>query len=99
MTKQAAVYIVSSKRNGTLYIGVTSNLIQRIWQHRHNEIAGFTQRDNVHQLVYYELHNDMAAAILREKQLKKWKRAWKIRLIEESNPAWIDLWDQINPSF
>lgn len=95
MTKQPTVYIVASKRNGTLYIGVTSNLIQRVWQHRHNEFSGFTKRYRVHQLVYYELHNDMAEAILREKQLKKWKREWKIRLIEEKNPRWIDLWNQI----
>lgn len=96
MTKQSAVYILTSKKNGTLYIGVTSNLTQRIWQHRNRQCSGFTKRYNVHRLVYYELHEDVLAAITRENQLKKWRRAWKVRLIEEENPKWVDLWDQIN---
>ena len=95
MTKQPAVYIVASKRNGTLYIGVTSDLVKRIWQHRNKEIEGFTYKYNVTQLVYFEFHADMASAILKEKQLKKWKRHWKLNLIEKENPHWIDLWDQI----
>ncbi len=96
MTKQPAVYILSCKRNGTLYIGVTSNLVQRVWQHRNNQISGFTQQYNIHVLIYYELHEDMVSAITREKQLKKWKRGWKLRLIEENNPDWVDLWSQIS---
>ena len=95
MTKQPAVYLLASQRNGTLYIGVTSDLVKRIWEHRHNSVPGFTQQYKVHRLVYYELHTEMSAAILREKQLKRWKRAWKIRLIEESNPYWQDLWGRI----
>ena len=94
-TKQPAVYILASKRNGTLYIGVTSNLIARIWQHKNNQVAGFTSKYRVHQLVYYEQHLSMEAAITREKQLKKWNRAWKINLIEQHNPHWHDLWSHI----
>ncbi len=99
MTKQAAVYILASKRNGTLYIGVTSDLSQRVWQHKNDNVAGFTRKYSVHQLVYYELHCEMCAAIMREKQLKAWKRAWKrawkLRIIEELNPDWRDLWEDI----
>lgn len=95
MAKQPAVYILSSKRNGTLYIGVTSNLVQRIWQHRNNQVESFSQRYNVHWLVYFELHQEMEQAILREKQIKKWNRRWKLRLIEKDNPEWADLWGQI----
>ena len=96
MKKQAAVYILASKYNGTLYIGVTSNLIQRIWQHKEDLLEGFTQKYAVHFLVYYELHEEMPTAILREKQLKKWNRQWKINLIEKSNPEWKDLWPELN---
>jgi putative endonuclease len=95
MERQPAVYILASKRNGTLYIGVTSDLIARVWHHRTNAVAGFTHKYSVHVLVYYELHDTMYAAITREKQLKKWNRAWKAQLIERSNPEWTDLWDQI----
>ena len=95
MTKQPAVYILASKRNGTLYIGVTSDLLKRVYQHRNNEVAGFTSRYKVHKLVYYELHGDMSEAIRREKQLKAWKRRWKIELIERQNPEWRDLWFEI----
>ena len=95
MAKQPALYILASKRNGTLYIGVTSNLVQRIWQHRNDQAAGFSQRYHVHQLVYFELHSDMEQAITREKRIKKWNRKWKLRLIQERNPQWIDLWEQI----
>lgn len=94
--KQAAVYILASGYNGTLYIGVTSNLIKRIWQHKNNQVEGFTQKYSVHNLVYYELHENMEGAITREKQLKKWERRWKINLIEEKNLHWVDLWKQIN---
>ena len=89
------VYILSSKRNGTLYIGVTSNLIQRAWEHKNDFVDGFTKRYGVHNLVWYEVHGTMESAITREKALKWWKRAWKIRLIEESNPSWKDLYSEI----
>ena len=95
MAKQAVVYILASKRNGTLYIGVTSNLVKRIWEHKNNLVNGFTAKYTTHLLVYYEMHQVMNEAITREKQLKKWKRDWKIRLIEESNPYWRDLYPEI----
>ena len=95
MTKQPAVYMLASKRNGTLYVGVTSNLQQRAWQHKNESTEGFTHKYNVHLLVYYELHDDMVSAITREKQIKKWNRAWKLELIEEQNPEWKDLWQAI----
>jgi len=90
-----AVYILASKYNGTLYIGVTSNLIQRIWQHKNNLSDGFTKKYAVHNLVYYEVHNEMLSAIQREKQLKKWNRQWKINLIEKLNPTWRDLYQDL----
>ena len=93
--KQPAVYILASQRNGTLYIGVTSDLVQRIWQHKNDVVEGFTKKYGVHLLVYYELHDDMENAILREKRLKKWNRDWKLRLIEEKNPDWNDLYPSI----
>ena len=92
---QPAVYILASQRNGTLYTGVTSALVKRIWEHKKDFVDGFTERYGVHILVYYELHADMKAAIGREKQIKKWNRAWKIRLIETGNPDWNDLWQEI----
>ena len=94
-TRQPCVYILASKRNGTLYVGVTSDLVKRGWEHRTNVVEGFTKRYGVHALVYYELHENMISAITREKQLKKWQRAWKLRLIEERNPEWRDLWQEI----
>jgi putative endonuclease len=99
--RQPAVYILASGRNGTLYTGVSSDLVQRAWQHRESVTAGFTQRYGVHRLVHFELHGDMEHAITREKRLKKWNRAWKVRLIEEGNPEWRDLWDEIlgSPGF
>lgn len=93
--KQAAVYILASKRNGTLYIGVTSDLSKRVWEHKNDAVEGFTKRYGVHRLVYYELHEDMVSAIAREKQIKKWNRVWKLELIEEDNPDWLDLWEGI----
>jgi putative endonuclease len=87
---QPCVYILASKKNGTLYIGVTSALIKRVWEHKNNFVDGFTKRYNVHTLVWYELHETMASAITREKSLKNWKRAWKLELIETANPDWID---------
>ncbi len=93
--KQPAVYILASQRNGTLYIGVTSNLIQRIWQHKNHQMEGFTEKYSVSLLAYYELHNDITEAIKREKQLKKWNRQWKLNLIEARNPEWKDLWSEL----
>ena len=95
MSKQPAVYILASTRNGTLYIGVTSDLLTRAWEHRSDLLEGFTKRYGVHRLVYYEFHEDMPAAIRREKQMKKWERAWKLALIERHNPGWRDLWEEI----
>lgn len=95
MTKQPAVYLLASKRNGTLYIGVTSNLPARIWQHKNDQVEGFTKQYQVHQLVYFEIHEEMVSAIQREKQLKKWRRQWKLELIEKDNPEWKDLYDDI----
>lgn len=93
--KQPAVYILASKRNGTLYIGATGNLVKRIWEHKNDLAEGFTKKYQVHTLVYYEPHGDMTAAITREKQLKKWNRKWKLALIEKLNPQWRDLWQDI----
>nr|WP_239650032.1 GIY-YIG nuclease family protein [Methylocucumis oryzae] len=84
--------MLASKKNGTLYVGVTSNLVQRIYQHRENLVDGFTKRYGVHDLVWYEPHETMESAILKEKRLKTWERAAKIRLIESTNPTWQDLW-------
>ena len=86
MTNSSYVYILASQRNGTLYIGVTSDLNKHVWQHKNHEIAGFTQKYQVDQLVYYEMYDDIDVAINREKQLKGWNRAWKIDLIERLNP-------------
>lgn len=93
--KRPCVYILASRRNGTLYTGVTSNLVQRIWQHKNDLVDGFTKKYNVHTLVWYELHDHMEPAIAREKTIKEWKRAWKLELIEAANPQWLDLYDLI----
>ena len=95
MNSQPAVYILANKRNGTLYVGVTADLIKRIWEHKNNVVKGFTERYGVHQLVWYELHETMESAIRREKALKNWKRVWKLDLIERSNPHWQDLYETI----
>ena len=95
MEKQPCVYLLASGRNGTLYIGVTSDLIKRVFQHRNNLVDGFTKRYKVHNLVWYEVHERMESAILREKQIKKWRRTAKIGLIEQSNPDWQDLWHEL----
>jgi putative endonuclease len=89
---QYYVYILASQRNGTLYIGVTRDLVKRTWQHKADVIESFTSKYSVHLLVWYEIHASIDAAINREKQLKKWNRDWKLRLIEESNPTWQDLY-------
>ncbi|PCI36940.1 MAG: GIY-YIG nuclease [Rhodospirillaceae bacterium] len=93
--KQPCVYILASKRNGTLYIGVTSDPARRMGEHRNDQGEGFTHKHGVHRLVYIEPHDTMEAAIVREKQIKKWNRAWKIELIEKGNPQWLDLHDQV----
>ena len=95
MERIPSVYILASQPNGTLYIGVTSHLVKRIWEHKNDLGDGFTKKYHIHTLVWYELHDDMESAIQREKQLKKWNRQWKIRLIHEMNPAWNDLYETI----
>jgi len=89
------VYIIASQRNGTLYIGVTNNLVRRVWEHKHDINEGFTKRYKVHKLVYYEVFEDINEAIYREKCLKKWYRKWKLRLIEKENPEWKDLYEEL----
>ncbi|WP_038249528.1 GIY-YIG nuclease family protein [Ghiorsea bivora] len=96
MIKQPCVYILASKKHGRLYVGVTSNLVHRVWQHKNDYIEGVTKKYNVHILVYYAQYETMVSAITREKQMKKWNRNWKIRLIEENNPNWDDLWNSIH---
>ena len=93
--KQPCVYILASKKNGTLYVGVTSNLTVRVWQHKHEVVEGFTQRYGIHNLVWYEVHPNMQSAIMREKQLKKGSRQRKIDLIVEMNPQWRDLYAEV----
>jgi putative endonuclease len=92
MPKLYFVYILASKRNGTLYIGVTNDLIRRVWEHREGVAVGFTKKYGVTTLVYYEAFEEISAAIQRETRLKKWKRLWKIALIEKDNPRWLDLY-------
>jgi putative endonuclease len=94
-TRLPAVYILCNRPFGTLYVGVTSDLPARIWQHRIDAVPGFTSIHRLHRLVWYEVHETMYSAISREKQLKKWNRAWKIRLIIQRNPGWRDMWDHI----
>ena len=95
MTRTYFIYILASKRNGTLYIGITNDLRRRIYEHKNNFINGFTQKYDIHQLVYYEETSDIKSAIQREKRLKKWNRKWKIELIEKENPNWNDLYEQL----
>lgn len=94
--KQYYVYILASRRNGTLYIGVTGDLVKRVYEHKQNDVEGFTKQYKVHNLVYYETYGDVSEAILREKQMKKWNRQWKINLIEKHNPQWVDLYQEIS---
>ncbi len=95
MEKTPCVYILSNQRNGTLYTGVTGNLVKRIWEHKNHFVEGFSKKYGADTLVYFEVHETMEAAITREKQIKKWNRKWKLRLIEERNPEWNDLYDEI----
>jgi putative endonuclease len=93
--RQPCVYILASQRNGTLYVGVTSDLARRVWQHRSNAVSGFVSDYRVYRLVFMEFHETMADAILREKRIKKWRRTWKLELIERQNPQWRDLYDEL----
>jgi putative endonuclease len=93
--KQPCVYLLASQRNGTLYVGVTSNLVQRVWQHKEGLAEGFTKKYGVKTLVWFELHETMESAIAREKAIKEWKRAWKLTLVEKTNPEWLDLYAEI----
>jgi putative endonuclease len=95
MNKQFFVYILANRKHGTLYIGVTSNLTQRTYQHKSKIVRGFTKRYNVHKLVYFEIFDDPTSAITREKRLKKWNREWKVQLIERENPGWVDLYETL----
>ena len=95
MSKQPCVYILASDKNGTLYLGVTSDLVKRVWERKNKVVAGFTKRYGVHDLVWYELHDSMESAITREKAIKEWKRQWKLELIERMNPEWKDLYPEL----
>ena len=92
MERQPCVYLLANRQNGTLYTGVTSNLIKRVWEHKNDIVDGFTKKYAVHILVWYEVHETMGSAIQREKSIKSWKREWKIKTIEEFNPGWCDLY-------
>ncbi|HCM45851.1 MAG: Excinuclease ABC C subunit domain protein [Parcubacteria group bacterium GW2011_GWD1_42_9] len=95
MARNYYIYILASKKNGTLYIGITNDLTRRVYEHKTDAVEGFTKRYAVHTLVYYEQTSDPVAAITREKQLKKWRRIWKVALIEEKNPGWRDLYEEL----
>jgi putative endonuclease len=95
MSQSYFVYIMASGQYGTLYVGVTSDLVGRVWQHKQGLVEGFTEKYGVKQLVWFEVHEDVNAAITREKQIKKWKRDWKVNLIQRTNPQWDDLYEQI----
>lgn len=95
MNKVPCVYILASRRNGTLYIGVTSDLVKRIWEHKNDVVEGFSKRYGVHLLVWYEVHSTMESAISREKTLKGWKRRYKLELIERMNPDWRDMYGEL----
>jgi len=95
MLRQPCVYILASRRNGTLYVGVTSDLVKRVWEHKSDVVKGFTERYSVHILVWFEQHDTMESAIAREKAIKEWKRRWKLELIERQNPEWRDLYAEI----
>jgi putative endonuclease len=92
---QPCVYMLASKRNGTLYVGVTSDLVKRVWEHKSGAVDGFTKRYGVHVLVWYEVHETMESAIAREKAIKEWKRDWKLKLVEHGNPNWRDLYSDV----
>lgn len=96
MSKTDYVYMITNKPNGVLYIGVISDLVKRMFQHRQKEIEGFSKKYNLTRLVWYEVHNDINEAIIKEKRMKEWQRDWKIKRIEQINPDWKDLWSHIN---
>ena len=89
------VYMLASKRNGTLYVGMTDDIVKRVWQHRNGLVGGFTKEYGVKMLVWYEIHETRASSLTRERQIKKWNRSWKLEMIETDNPAWRDLWSEI----
>lgn len=95
MSKQPCVYILANRRNGTIYVGVTSDLIKRVWEHKNDIVQSFTEKYKVHMLVWFEPHGTMERAIQREKQIKKWNRKWKLDLIDEVNPLWNDLYQEM----
>jgi len=95
MEKLPSVYILASRRNGTLYVGVTSDLMKRVWEHKNDFVEGFTKRYGVHTLVWYESHETMESAIAREKAIKEWKRVWKLKMIDRINPDWRDLYQDL----
>ena len=95
MDKQPCLYILASRKNGTLYIGVTSNLIKRVWEHKNELVDGFSKNYGLHDLVWFEIHETMESAIAREKLLKEWKRKWKLELINRRNPYWRDLYGDL----
>ncbi len=95
MHRQYYVYLLASHMYGTLYVGITNNLVRRVWEHRHDVVQGFTREHGVHRLVWYEVHEDPYEAITREKGIKKWNRDWKVNLIQEKNPGWDDLYEAI----
>ena len=95
MSKKGYVYLITNKRNGTLYLGVTSNLQQRVWKHKNKTLEGFSHKYDLNILVWYEVHDEITQAIKREKAMKKWDRAWKIKRIENMNPKWEDLYDKL----
>jgi putative endonuclease len=94
--KRPCVYILTNKPYGTLYVGVTSDLARRIWEHKHHILEGFTERYGLHRLVYVDSHETMIDAIAREKKLKRWRREWKVALIEKDNSEWLDLYERLN---
>ena len=96
MDPQFYVYILASQRNGTLYVGVTNDLARRVYEHRTGEVPGFTKTYHVHRLVYYEPHDSIVEAIAREKRVKRWRRSWKLKLIEDANPQWLDRYETLN---
>jgi putative endonuclease len=96
MTRPGYLYLMASARNGTLYLGVTSDLLARVWQHRNEVVESFTKKYGWHRLVWYEAFDDIQQARQRELQIKKWKRAWKVELIERDNPQWLDLFDRLS---
>lgn len=91
------IYILSNKKNGVLYVGVTNNLLRRIYEHKQEQVEGFTKKYHIHNLVYYEQYEDVRNAITREKQIKKWDRKWKVELVEKDNPEWNDLYTTLKP--